>query len=116
MCLRIQGGIKSLEFQALPLPKFTLKPNQVFLEYPKSRETETVVFNIEFQQNQFHIEGIDSSQEWINSVDLSKAPETVRLEINCNQLEKNIIQKRYALSCADPPNPLKRRFKFKRKY
>ena len=103
-----QGGIKSLEFQALPLPEFTLKPNRVSLEYPKSREIETVDFKIEFQQNPFHIEGIDSSEEWINSFDLSKAPESVRLKINCNQLEKGDHSKTLRFKLRGPSEPIKK--------
>ena len=110
-----QDGIKSLEFQALPLPEFTLKPNQVFLEYPKSRETETVDFNIEFQQNQFHIEGIDSSQEWINSVDLSKAPESVSLKINCNKLEKGHNSKTLRFKLRGPSQPIEKQIQIQTK-
>ena len=110
-----QGGIKSLEFQALPLPKFTLKPNRVSLEYPKSRETETVDFSIEFQQNQFHIESIDSSQEWINSVDLSKAPESVSLKINCNKLEKGHNSKTLRFKLRGPSQPIEKQIQIQTK-
>ena len=101
-------GRKSLELQTLPLPEFTLKPSRLTLSYPKSKETETVVFNIEFQGNPFHIEGIDSSQEWINSVDLSKAPESFRLEINCNQLEKGLNSKTLRIKLRDPSQPIEK--------
>lgn len=101
-----QDNIKSLELQTLPLPEFTLKPNRVSLEYPKSRETEIVDFNIEFQQNSFHIEGIEPPQEWINNVDLSKAPESVRLEINCNQLEEGHNSKTLRFKLRGPSQPI----------
>ena len=106
---------ESLEFQALPLPEFTLKLNQVSLEYPKSRKIETVDFNIEFQQNPFHIEGIDSSEEWINSVDLSKAPESVRLEINCNQLEKGDNSKTLRFKLRGPSEPIEKQIEIQTK-
>ena len=101
-------GRKSLELQTLPLPEFTLKPSRLTLSYPKSKETETVVFNIEFQGNPFHIEGIDSSQEWINSVDLSKAPESFRLEINCNQLEEGHNSETLRIKLRDPSQPIEK--------
>ena len=110
-----QGGIKSLELRTLPLPEFTLKPNSVPLQYPKSRETETVEFNIEFQQNPFHIESIDSSEEWINSVDLSKAPESISLEINCNQLEKGDNLKTLRFKLRGPSQPIERPIKIQTK-
>lgn len=110
-----QGGIKSLEFHALPLPEFTLKPNRVSLEYPKSRKIETVDFNIEFQQNLFHIEGIESSQKWINSVDLSNAPESVSLEINCNQLKKGHNSKTLRFKLRGPTEPIEKHIQIQTK-
>ncbi len=104
-----QDNVKLLELQTLPLPEFTLKPNRVSLEYPQSRETETVDFNIEFQQNPSHIEGIDSPEEWINSIDLSKAPESVRLEINCNQLEKGHNSKTLRFKLRGPSQPIEKK-------
>ena len=102
------GGIKSLELQTLPPPEFTLKPNRVSLEYPKSRETETVKFNIEFQQNPFPIEAIEYSQEWINSIDLSNAPESFCLEINCNHLEKGLNSKTLRIKLRGPSQPIEK--------
>lgn len=110
-----QDNIKSLELQTLPLPEFTLKPNRVSLEYPKSREIETVDFKIEFQQDPFHIEGIDSSQEWINSVDILKAPETIRLEINCNQIEEGHNSKTLRLKLRGPSQPIEKQIQIQTK-
>ena len=106
---------ESLEFQALPLPEFTLKPNRVSLEYPKSKKIETVDLNIEFQQNPFHIEGIDSSEEWINSVDLSKASESVCLEINCNKLEEGHHSKTLRFKLRGPSQPIEKQIEIQTK-
>ena len=106
-----QDSIKSLEFRTLPLPDFTLKPSSVSVEYPKSRKTETIGFNIEFQQNPFHIEDIDSSEEWINNVDLSNAPETVRLEINCNQLKDGHNSETLYFKLRGPSKPIEKQIK-----
>ena len=108
-------NLKLLELQILPLPEFTLKPKQVSLEYPESRETETVDFNIESQQDSFHIEGIDSSQEWINDVDLSKAPESVRLEINCNQLKEGHNSKTLRFKLRGPSKPIEKKIQIQTK-
>lgn len=110
-----QDDIKSLELQILPLPEFTLKPDRVSLEYPKSRETETVDFNIEFQQDSFHIEGIDSPPKWINNVDLSKAPKTVRLEINCSQLEEGHNSKTLRIKLRGSSQPIEKKIQIQTK-
>ena len=110
-----QDSIKSLELQTLPLPEFTLKPNQVFLEYPKSRETETVAFQIKSQQVPFQIESIESSEPWINSVDLSKAPDTIRLEINCNQLEEGHNSKTLRFKLRGPSEPIEKKIQIQTK-
>ena len=83
-------GEKSLTLQTLPRPDFKLTPRRIVLRYPKSKKTETVEFNVEFQQNQFGIEDIKFSKEWINNIDLSEAPRSVRLEIDCNKLEEGL--------------------------
>ena len=110
-----QDSIKSLEFRALPFPDFTLKPNQVSLEYPKSRETETVDFKVEFQQNPFHIEGIESSEAWINEIDRSKAPETVRLKINCKRLKEGNNLQTLRFKMRGPSQPIEKNIQIQTK-
>ena len=96
---------KSLTFQALPPPDFKLTPDVVTLRYPKSRETETVDFQLEFEHNEFSIEAIESSQGWINTIDPSEAPRRVRLEINCPELEVglNLVTLRFKLRGPSQP-------------
>ena len=83
-------GEKSLTLQAFPRPDFKLTPRRTVLRYPKSKKTETVEFNVEFQQNQFSIEDIKFSKEWINNIDFSEAASSVHLEIDCNKLEEGL--------------------------
>ena len=78
---------KSLTLQALPLPEFKIAPNSVSLSYPKSKKEDTIDFTIEFQGEQFAIESIESSNEWITRCDLSKAPSNIRLDIDCTKLK-----------------------------
>lgn len=110
-----QGGIKSIELQTLPIPEFTLKPTNVHLEYPKSKETVPVVFNIEYHQNTLHIENIESSTGLINNVDLSKTPDTVRLEINCSQLEEGSNSDTLRFKLRGPSNPIKKQIQIQAK-
>ena len=81
---------KSLELQSLPRPDFILTPNHIDLRYPKSKITETVDFKVEFLQNQFDIEDIEFSEEWINNIDFSKAPKSIGLKINCSKLKDGL--------------------------
>ena len=110
-----QDGIKSLELQTLPIPEFTLKPESITLEYPKSKETVPVVFNIDSQQNTLLIENIESSKGLINNVDLSKAPDTVRLEINCSQLEEGSNSDTLRFKLRGPSNPIKKQIQIQAK-
>ena len=92
--VRIQDALsnleteKSLTLQALPRPDFKLTPRRAVLRYPKSKKTETVKFNVEFQQNQFSIEDIKSSKKWIKNIDLSEEANRFRLEVDCNKLKE----------------------------
>ena len=108
-------GIKSLELRTLPIPEFTLKPNSIPLEYPKSKETVPVEFKIEYQQNTFHIENIESSQGLINSVDLSKAPDTFHLEINCSQLEEGFNSDTLKFKLRGPSKPIEKQIQIQAK-
>ncbi len=110
-----QGGIKSLELLTLPVPEFTLKPNNFTLEYPKSKETKSFEFNIAYLQNTLHIERIESSQGLIKDVDLSKAPDTVRLEINCSQLEEGSNSDTLWFKLRGPSNPIKKQIQIQAK-
>ena len=101
-------GIKSLELRTLPIPEFTLKPNSIPLEYPKSKETVPVEFKIEYQQNTFHIENIESSQGLINSFDLSKAPDTVCLKFNCSQLKDGLNSDILRFKLCGPTKPIEK--------
>lgn len=112
--LHIQEGLpnlereKSLTLQALPLPDFKLTPSRVDLSYPKSKKTETIDFQVESQQGPFHIEDIESSQEWIRDIDYSEAPRRVRLEIACNQLEEGLNLATLHFKLRGPSRPIEK--------
>lgn len=99
---------KSLTLQALPLPDFKLTPSRALLRYPKSKKTETIDFRVEFHQNQFDIESIESSQDWIKAIDHSEAPRNVRLEIDCNKLEEGHNPETLRFKLRGPSQPIEK--------
>ena len=99
---------KSLTLQALPLPDFKLTPSRAVLRYPKSKKIETIDFRVEFYQNQFDIESIESSQAWIKAIDHSEAPRNVRLEIDCNKLEEGHNSETLRFRLRGPSRPIEK--------
>lgn len=99
---------KSLTLQALPLPKFTITPDLVSLSYPKSKKKDTINFKVEFQEEQFAIESIESSNEWITEPNLSEAPRNIGLEIDCTKLESGCNLGALSFKLRGPTKPIEK--------
>ena len=99
---------KSLTLQALPLPEFTITPSLVPLSYPKSKEKDTINFKVEFQEEQFPIESIESSNEWIIGCNLSEAPRNICLEIDCTKLKAGRNSETLSFKLHGPSKPIEK--------
>lgn len=106
---------KSLTFQALPLPEFMITPNSVLLSYPKSKKKDTINFKVEFQEEQFAIESIESSNEWITECDLSEAPRNIRLEIDCKKLGAGHHSGTLSFKLRGPSQPIEKQIQIQTK-
>ena len=112
--LRIQGAPpnleseKSLTFQALPLPEFTITPSLVPLSYPKSKKKDTINFRVDFQEELFTIESIKSSDEWIAECHLSEAPRNICLEIDCTKLKAGHNSGTLSFKLCGPSTPIEK--------
>ena len=99
---------KSLALQVLPLPEFTITPSSVSLSYPKSKKKDTINFKVEFQEKQFAIESIESSNEWITEYDLSEAPGNIGLEIDCTKLKAGHNSGTLSFKLRGPAKPIEK--------
>ncbi|MCY4553658.1 MAG: Hsp70 family protein [Candidatus Poribacteria bacterium] len=99
---------KSLTLQALPLPDFRITPSLVPLSYPKSKKKDTINFEVEFQEEQFAIESIESSNEWIIEPNLSEAPRNICLEIDCTKLKAGWNSGTLSFKLRGPSKPIEK--------
>lgn len=119
--LKIQGAPpdleseKSLTLQALPLPKFTITPDLVSLSYPKSKKKDTINFKVEFQEEQFTIESIESSNEWITKYKPSEPPGNIGLEIDCTKLEAGHNSGILSFKLRGPSKPIEKQIQVQAK-
>jgi len=112
--LRIQDAAsnfeseESLTLQALPLPAFRITPSLVPLSYPKSKKKDTINFKVEFQEEQFAIESIEFSNEWITGCNLSEAPRNICLEIDCTKLKAGFNSGTLSFKLRGPSKPIEK--------
>ena len=104
---------KSLHLEALPPPDFRLTPNPVTVRHRRGTETVREDLHLEVQQSQFYISDIRATGRSVLRVGYSTeqlhqengAFNTVKLEIDCNQLtdEPNVVTLSFELDSFSQP-------------